>query len=435
MRQWTHEVYAGKKTLGDIDLEGRRVFLRVDYNAPIQDGTVTDSTKLRRTLPTIKFLIKRGVQSIVIGTHLGRPEEDEDPVNSPSSGGVQVVLEELNRLLQSADEKAVFEFAFMSKDEGAQRGRWTMVQNLRTLKVERNKKDVASRELFDAFVKNNCDVMVSDGFGVLHRKDYSVVGLPLEKVAGLLVDSEVQGLSLLLGEAAPPEELSPLDTDPTTLKRFTENARTPDAFKTDPKKPIDLLIIGGCKLADKIGLVKSLAGVASNIFLGGLLSTPFDTGEVEHTSEIMESAARHGANIFLSADYLLESGETILPHKVTPQLVQSIRDIGPSTEDLLNTVISKSKRIFWNGTLGLAEQKKFAHGTETALKIIETRRRFLSRTGTPGMMAAGGGDTSSYIHLHNYAPSFDLIFTGGGATLEALEGKVLPGIEALADRI
>ncbi|KAI5181740.1 phosphoglycerate kinase [Nematocida sp. AWRm80] len=441
MKVWTHEVYAGKKTLVDVCLENKRVFLRVDYNVPIGTDNknnvyVCDSTKITRSISTIQFLLNQKVKSIVIGTHLGRPTPDEDPIDSPTSGGILPIIEQLNTELNKAGIQINFKYVPMTEKDQLNYP-WVVVQNLRTLKVEKDGKDKKSKRLFDEFIKNNCDIEVNDAFGVLHRNDYSVVGLPLEKIPGLLVDSELQGLSILLGKTKPQNEHSPLhNITHKQIEMFLEDGKSEKGFKLNNTKPIDLLIIGGCKLQDKIQLVKNLLQVASNIFLGGLLGTVFLEKPIsESTLEIVETAIQEGVTIFLPQDYILESLDICAAEDITEITRDSIRDIGPQTESLLKKLIKGSKRIFWNGTLGQAEKKEFAHGTETALETILKQRIAISEAQETSMICAGGGDTAGYIYMHQYDSAFDYVFTGGGATLEALEGKILPGVQAMPDRI
>lgn len=433
MKRWTHEVYAGKKTLGDLELEGKRVFLRVDYNVPIKGGVVIDNTKIVKSLMTIDFLLRKKVSAIVIGSHLGRPEIEEDPVDHPEDKSMLPVLEELNCVLKTKGIPAVFQFEYMKR--GALEGKWVMVQNLRTLAVEKDPADSFTQAFFDEFIQNNCDIMINDAFAVMHRSDYSVAGVKLEKVAGLLVDAEMQGVSLLLGKTSPSGEHSPLGSvEGHTVEKFMRVGQCAKNFRVHTGKPIDLLIIGGCKLEDKIKLVKNLAKIASNIFLGGLLGVPLFSAQLSpEVEELIGSAIYEGVSLFYPLDYIMED-LSICSGKKAVDKKDKIRDIGPESEDMLEALISKSSSIFWNGTLGMAEIKEFAHGTDSALAALQKRREKLQAEGTSSMISAGGGDTGGYINSHGYAKSFDLLFTGGGATLAALQGDILPGIEALSDK-
>lgn len=437
MKQWTHEVYAGKKSICDCELEGMRVFLRVDYNVPISEGQVADAEKIKRTIPTIKYMLKRGVAKIVIATHLGRPDICPDPVNAPEDGGILPVLHKLNEEIRGTEygEQVVFEYVPMQKNEVQKP--WIMVQNLRTLKVEKSKEDPESASLFDEFLHSNCDLMVNDGFGVMHRSDYSVTGLHLEKVAGLLVDQEMQGLSLLLRNARPSEEEAPnSDMGMRDLSDFIAQARQPDRFSFSKKKPIDLLIIGGAKFQDKIKLVTNLASVASNIFLGGLLPMPFqDKNRWGEVLEIVSSMEQNNTQLILPQDFVLEDGQKVSADNLPAESIDAVRDIGNRTAEVLEKVIGQCECVFWNGTVGLAEDKSFAVGTERILESIRKRREILTEQTAPCVMAAGGGDTAGYVYAHGHADGFDLVFTGGGAVLEVLEGNLLPGVLALADRM
>lgn len=444
MKQWTHEVYAGKRSLGEVEVLGRRVFLRVDYNVPMDGERLVDDTKIARSLATIRYLVKRGASKIVIGTHLGRPEVVDDPVHAPADGGVRPLLACLNQHLEQLGDFPVrFGFAFIEAGPVSQR--WFMVQNLRTLAVEKSGAAGDSRELFDRFLEANCDLMVNDGFGVLHRRDYSVVGVALDKVAGLLVDAEMQGLSLLLGKTRPLSDQSPTRAvDSREIDEFVRHARALGAFKLHAEKPIDLLLIGGCKLEDKIKLVKNLLQIGSGVFLGGLLGVPFSLKPyAPDVAAIVAEALQTGANVLLPKDYVLNDLSIIAADQVSPATAPRIRDIGPETEEQLRAALAQCRRVFWNGALGQAEVPEFAHGTNAVLDRLRERQQALaSELGSEpspageqrdSMLCAGGGDTAGYIHSQGYEDAFDFVFTGGGATLEALEGKVLPGVVALMD--
>ncbi|KAI5187030.1 phosphoglycerate kinase [Nematocida homosporus] len=434
MRVWSHEVYAGKKSLGEVDWKGKRVFVRVDYNVPLRGGEVLDRAKIQGTIPTLQFLLRKGVERLIIGTHLGRPECVADPISSAVSGGVEPVIAALNEELVLAGESVQFKLVFMRGEEIGEK--WGVVQNLRTLRVEKSVGDAVSKKLFDQFIAMNCDIMVSDGFGVLHRKDYSVVGVKLEKIPGLLVDAEMQGISFLLGNVRPLEERSPGAVSKKEISQFLAVANDPSRFKANTGKPIDLLIIGGCKLEDKIGLVKNLAGIAANIFLGGLLGTPFLNKIPDRdVEEIIERTSQEGTSVFLPVDYRLADQRTVLASKILETEVEEVRDIGEASGKLLGSLIKRSQRVFWNGTLGMAEKTEYEQGTKQALEAIQNQKHSLQQQEAQTMFCAGGGDTSGYIHRAGYTSAFDFVFTGGGATLEALEGKILPGIDALADRL
>ncbi|KAI5154500.1 phosphoglycerate kinase [Nematocida parisii] len=432
MKAWTHEVYAGKKTLGDVDMAGKRVFLRVDYNVPMKDGAVLDKTKIQRSIGTIEYLLRKKVQSIIIASHLGRPESEEDP-NNPKDKTMLPILCALNECLKDAEVKIQFEFEYVSREKV--RSPWVLLQNMRTLAVEKDSSNVESRELFDEFIKNNCDIMVNDAFAVLHRADYSVTQVKLEKVAGLLLDSEMQGVSMLLRNTRPTQDHSPFSSvSNREVEKFLRVGRNPKNFHINEKKPIDLLIIGGCKLEDKIKMVKNLSKITSNIFLGGLLAVPF----LEHPAssmveDLVESAIFEQISLFYPLDYILED-LSIVSYKEARKHVSSIKDIGPMTENMLNDLLAQTRSLFWNGTLGQAEIKEYAHGTETALESVRARRQALHKQGEQSLLCAGGGDTCGYINTAGYADAFDLILTGGGATLAALQGDILHGIYALSER-
>jgi phosphoglycerate kinase len=381
----TLEEYKHKKRLTEADVKDKRVFLRVDFNVPMTEGEITDDSKIRGAVPTIKYLVDRRVKSIFVGTHLGRatPEKHKDV-----DGGVMPLVERLNRILGEEDLPL---FTFKSTREclgepGSPR--WIFVENLRSIEGEKNPEKGTGP--FDSFVYSNCDLIVSDCFGVMHRNDYSVVGTSLERVSGLLVDREMNNLG-----------------------RLVEGGR------------LDLIIMGGSKLEDKISLISELSRISDRIFVGGRLSIPFELGEGV-TEGIRQALGSNKTKLLLPLDYTLDDLSVIGRELVSRENKDRIMDIGTESTALLREVVGRCKRVFWNGTLGKTEDRRFRRGSMELVAAIKERE-------SGSIVGVGGGDTAGFVSEIGERDSFDIVCTGGGCPLEILEGKLLPGIRALSD--
>ena len=378
-------------SLASLDVAGKRVFLRCDLNVPLKDGVITDDGRIRASLPTIKNLLERGA-SIVIGAHLGRPKGEIKP--ELSLAPVAKRLEEL--LGQSVD--------FISNNGAAV----TLLENLRFTSAETSKDD-AVRAAFAKELASLADVYVGDGFGAVHRKHASVYDLPglLPNAPGLLIQAEVE-----------------------VLTKLTKS----------PERPYGV-ILGGSKVSDKIGVISNLLSKVDVMAIGGGLVFTFlaangkeigsslvETDLIPTVKELIATAASKGVTLVLPTDIVVapefkeSATPTVVPAGQMPSDQMGL-DIGPEAAAAFADEIRKCKTVFWNGPMGVFEFANFAHGTKVVAQAL---------TEVDGISVVGGGDSAAAVRELGFKDSdFGYISTGGGASLEYLEGKVLPGLQAL----
>jgi len=378
-------------SLASLDVAGKRVFLRCDLNVPLKDGAITDDGRIRASLPTIKNLLERGA-SIVIGAHLGRPKGEIKP--ELSLAPVAKRLEEL--LGQSVD--------FISNNGAAV----TLLENLRFTNAETSKDD-AERAAFAKELATRADVYVGDGFGAVHRKHASVYDLPglLPNAPGLLIQAEVE-----------------------VLTKLTKS----------PERPYGV-ILGGAKVSDKIGVISNLLSKVDVMAIGGGMVFTFlaangkeigsslvETDLIPTVKELIATAASKGVTLVLPTDIVVapefkqSATPTVVPADQMPSDQMGL-DIGPEAAAAFANEIKKCKTVFWNGPMGVFEFANFAHGTKVIAQAL---------TEVDGISVVGGGDSAAAVRELGFKDSdFGYISTGGGASLEYLEGKVLPGLQAL----
>ena len=378
-------------SLASLDVAGKRVLLRCDLNVPLKDGVITDDGRIRASLPTIKNLLERGA-SIVIGAHLGRPKGEIKP--ELSLAPVAKKLEEL--LGQRVD--------FTSTNGAA----ITLLENLRFNMAETSKDD-AERAAFASELAALTDVYVGDGFGAVHRKHASVYDLPalLPNAAGFLIQAEVE-----------------------VLKKLTQS----------PERPYGV-VLGGAKVSDKIGVISNLLSKVDVMAIGGGMVFTFlaangkeigsslvETDLIPTVKELIATAASKGVTLVLPTDIVVapEFKEAATPTVVPADQMPSDQmglDIGPDSALAFADAIKKCKTVFWNGPMGVFEFANFAHGTKVVAQAL---------TEVGGISVVGGGDSAAAVRALGFKDSdFGYISTGGGASLEYLEGKVLPGLVAL----
>lgn len=371
------------RTIQEIKgLKGKRVFLRTDFNVPLKDGRVSDENRIIESLPTIKHLIKAGAK-VIIGSHLGRPSSSSD--HATSLKPVQKVLEKLLKMKVVISPEVVGGKTTKLM-ESLQPGEVLMLENLRWEKGEE-----ADSEEFAKELAKLADIYVNDAFAVSHRPHASVftIAKHLPSYAGFLIEKEIENLSKLLGKVQSPF----------------------------------ILILGGAKIADKIGVIDNLAEKVDRILIGGAMGNTF---LVSQSVDISKSLFEEGA-LDQAREYLTKYQDKIqLPVDNLKKEVEggfSYLDIGPATINNYTKIIAGAKTIFWNGNLGFTEEKEFAFGTEKiALAIAKNRNCF---------SVIAGGDTVGAIDEMNLKSKFSFVSTGGGASLEFLAGKELPGIKAL----
>ena len=378
-------------SLASLDVAGKRVFLRCDLNVPLSNGAITDDGRIRASLPTIKNLLERGA-SIVIGAHLGRPKGEIKP--ELSLAPVAKRLEEM--LGQPVD--------FISNNGAA----ITLLENLRFTAAETSKDDT-ERAAYAKELAALADLYVGDGFGAVHRKHASVYDLAslLPNAPGFLIQAEVE-----------------------VLKQLTQS----------PERPYGV-ILGGAKVSDKIGVISNLLSKVDVMAIGGGMVFTFlaatgkeigsslvETDLIPTVKEIIETAALKGVTLVLPTDIVIapEFKEAATPTVVSSDQMPSNQmglDIGPDSAAAFADAIKKCKTVFWNGPMGVFEFANFAHGTQVVAQAL---------TEVEGISVVGGGDSAAAVRALGFKDSdFGYISTGGGASLEYLEGKVLPGLAAL----
>jgi len=391
-------------SLASFDVAGKRVFLRCDLNVPLKDGVIKDDGRIKASLPTIQLLLEKGA-SLVIAAHLGRPKGIAAPELS-----LAPVAKRLGELLGR-------EILFTGDVTGdgvtgiarnLHAGQVFLLENIRFSSAETSK-DEAERTAFAVTLADLADVYVGDGFGAVHRKHASVYDLPrlLPHCAGLLVDAEVE-----------------------VLKKLTQN----------PVRPYGV-VLGGAKVSDKLGVIENLLGKVDVLAIGGGMVFTFlaaqgkeigsslvESEMIEVVKGLIKSAADKGVQLFLPTDIVVAP---TFSSDATPTLVsvdeipanQMGLDIGPESAALFAREIEKCATVFWNGPMGVFEFANFAAGTKTVAQAL---------TKVTGISVVGGGDSAAAVRALGFADSeFGYISTGGGASLEYLEGKELPGLLAL----
>ena len=385
------------KTLDSIDVRGKRVLLRCDLNVPLKDGVITDDGRIKASLPTIKYLLAQGA-SVVITAHLGRPKGERKVELS-----LAPVAKRLSELLGESVE-------FSNEIIGAKLSNTgiTLLENIR-YEVAETSKDEAERLVLAKELATYADIFVSDGFGAVHRKHASVydVAKLLPHAAGYLVSAEVE-----------------------VLKKLTQT----------PERPYGVAL-GGSKVSDKIGVISNLLDKVDTLAIGGGMLFTFlaakgyeigkslvETDLIPTVTELMERAEKLGINLLLPTDIVvapefnIDAKPTIVPANAIPADQMGL-DIGPDSAVAFATAIGACKTVFWNGPMGVFEFPNFANGTKVLAQAL---------TEVSGISVVGGGDSAAAVRKLGFADSdFGYISTGGGASLEYLEGKELPGLIVL----
>jgi phosphoglycerate kinase len=390
--------------LSTIDVAGKRVFLRCDLNVPLKEGVIKDDGRIKASLPTIQLLLEKGA-SLVIAAHLGRPKGEAKPELSLAPVA-QRLSELLGREVKFTGE--VTGAAITTAAQELQAGEILLLENIRFSAAETSKEE-SERAAFAGELSQLADFYVGDGFGAVHRKHASVFDLPklLPHAAGTLVAAEVQ-----------------------VLKKLTQN----------PERPYGV-ILGGAKVSDKLGVIENLLGKVDVLVIGGgmvftflkALGKEIGTSLVEAemldvVKGLIATADKNGVKLVLPTDIVVAPA---FASDATPTLVsadaipadQMGLDIGPASASAFAAEIVKCKTVFWNGPMGVFEFPNFAAGTKVVAQAL---------TEVTGISVVGGGDSAAAVRALGFADSqFGYISTGGGASLEYLEGKELPGLEAL----
>ncbi len=393
-----------KQTIRDIDLHGKRVLVRVDFNVPLENGQITDDTRIRAAVPTLKAILEQKPRAIALMSHLGRPKGGPDPKYSlaPVAPALAALLgTDVQFAGETVGETA--EKALAALPEGGV----LLLENTRFYPgEEKNDADLASR------MAKLGDVFVNDAFGSAHRAHSSTVGVTqhLPSVAGLLMEKEINYLSTAL-----------------------EN----------PEHPF-IAILGGAKVSDKIEVIESLLGKVDKLLIGGGMANTFFKAQGHNLgSSLVENDAVETARALLAkgADKLALPVDVVIgdkfdnsAHTNTIRVEEGvpdgwgIYDIGPYTVEVFRTHLNGARTVVWNGPMGVFELDKFAAGTRAVAKILAK----LTQQGATTII--GGGDSAAAVEEAGLADQVTHISTGGGASLEMLEGKTLPGVAALKDK-
>ncbi|MEY8192616.1 phosphoglycerate kinase [Peribacillus simplex] len=392
-----------KKSIKDIELKGKRVFCRVDFNVPMQDGEISDDTRIKAALPTISYLTEQGAK-VILASHLGRPKGQV--VEELRLAPVAKRLSELSgKDVQKAEE--AYGENVQSIIANMQNGEILLLENVRFYPGE-EKNDQELAKSFAALA----DVYVNDAFGAAHRAHASTEGIAhhLPSVAGLLMEKELS----VLGKAL-----------------------------SNPERPFTA-IIGGAKVKDKIGVIENLLEKVDHLIIGGGLGYTFikaqgheignsllEEDKIELAKSFIESAKEKGVKLHLPIDAVVtaEFSPDAEAENVDIDAIPNDKmalDIGPKTSDLFADVIKSSKLVIWNGPMGVFEFDKFANGTRTVAEALAEAKDTYS--------IVGGGDSAAAAEKFGLAEKMSHISTGGGASLEFMEGKELPGVVALNDK-
>lgn len=392
-----------KKTIEDIQVKGKRVLVRCDFNVPMKDGVITDENRLNGALPTIKYLVAQGAK-VILCSHLGKAK---GPDPSLTLAPVAKRLGELlgKEVVFAADDEVVGANA-KAAVESAKEGDVILLENTRFRKEEGKNEEAFSKDLASI-----ADVYVNDAFGTAHRAHCSTVGVTQfveTAVCGYLIQKELK----FLGEAV-----------------------------NNPERPF-CAILGGAKVVDKIAVINNLLEKVDTLIIGGGMAYTFlkaqgyeigksllDAERVDYAKEMMDKAAAKGVKLLLPVDNRIapeyaDVDAIITEDQNVPEGYMGL-DIGPKSEKLFADAVKEAKTVIWNGPMGVAEFKNFAAGTVAVAEVMAT---------SGATTVIGGGDSAAAVNNLGFGDKMTHISTGGGASLEFLEGKELPGIAALNDK-
>ena len=389
------------RTIKDVDYSGKRVLVRVDYNVPLKEGHVKDNKRITASLPTIEYLLKEGA-SVVLMSHLGRPkgEYKEDLSMKPVAEELQKVL---GKEVKFIPDKNVVSEEVISKVRELKPGEVALIENTRFVKGEEKNDEAFAKELAKLG-----EAYVNDAFGTSHRAHASNVGVSkyLPMALGFLVEKEVKNLDLVL---------------------------------KNPEKPY-VAILGGAKVSDKINVIENLINIVDKIVIVGAMAFTFlkaegvsvgkslvEDDKIDFAKELLQKAKAKNVEIILPIDFVVADEVSEDAKAETVKEIPADKmglDIGPETVALIKEKLTGVKTVVWNGPCGVFEIDKFAKGTFEVAHILAE---------IDAIKIVGGGDSASAIKKSGYEDKFTHISTGGGASLEYLEGKVLPAIAIMEE--
>jgi phosphoglycerate kinase len=399
-----------KLSIRDLSLKDHRVLMRVDFNVPLEDGRVIDDTRIRETLPTIEYAVRRGARLVLV-SHLGRPKGKPNPKMS-----LKPVAERLRMLLDkelAPDENVGFCPDCVGPEAEEMAGKLEKGQTLLLENLRFHPQEEANDENFSKQLASLADFYVNDAFGTAHRAHASTVGVTKfvkKSAAGLLLERELEYLGKVLKK---------------------------------PERPF-IAILGGAKVSDKIGVIRNLLDKVDALVIGGGMAYTFlkaqgepvgkslvEEDKLDLARQLLQEAKKHKLKLLLPVDHVvadrIDAGATVQTvgsgHIPANQMAL---DIGPKTVGIFSEAIGHARTIVWNGPMGVFEVASFAKGT---FKIAHA---VADNAGATSIV--GGGDSVSAVHAAGVAEKITHISTGGGASLEFLEGKKLPGVEALTDK-
>ncbi|WP_273832172.1 phosphoglycerate kinase [Guptibacillus sedimenti] len=392
-----------KKSIRDVELKGKKVFCRVDFNVPMEDGKVTDETRIKAALPTIKHLSDQGAK-VILASHLGRPKGEAvdelrlDPVADRLSDLIGKTVTKTDAVYGDEVDRAI---------AGLEDGDLLLIENVRfEAGEEKNDEELAKK--FAAMA----DLYVNDAFGAAHRAHASTEGIAhhIPAVAGFLMEKELE----VLGSAL-----------------------------TEPSRPFTA-IVGGAKVKDKIGVIDHLLDKVDNLIIGGGLAYTFvkalghevglsllEEDKIDLAKSFMDKAKEKGVNFYMPQDVVIgddfsnDANTKVVSIEEIPSDWEAL-DIGPKTRETYSKVIADSKLVIWNGPMGVFELDVYANGTKAVAEALANAEDTYS--------VIGGGDSAAAVEKFGYADQMSHISTGGGASLEFMEGKELPGVVALNDK-
>lgn len=393
----------GIKTVRDFELLGKTVFLRLDLNVPMKDGKITDETRITASLPTVNYCLEKGAK-LIVASHLGRPKSADDKEFSlePVAQRLSVLLNREVVLMEEPSSEGVKHVLY-----GNMKNEIILLENLRFDDGEtENKIELAQ------YWASYSDIYINDAFGACHRAHASIHAFPeimVKKGIGFLIEKEIKML---------------------------------DSLMDSPKKPY-ITVLGGAKISDKIPVIEKLIDLVDGFVIGGAMAYTFlkaqnisvgkslvETDKIKYAKEMIARIEARGKTLLLPVDHVVstEFGNAANKRVTTSSSIADNEmglDIGPKTIQLYSTFLEKAATIFWNGPMGVFENPAFSEGTFAVAKAISNSN---------GVKIVGGGDSAAAAEASGYAAKMTHISTGGGASLEYLQGLKLPGLEILRPR-